>query len=142
MFVIPLMIRTIETATIIVGARTTPIIQDKRIIERYTGSWEGRLKSEFHNASPKELLDVETNDAMIDRVFFFLSDMVLLHSGKTILVVSHTEVLCNIIRKIENLPDNEKISIPNCGLILIKKIKEDWFLRKELNWLLQYSSKK
>lgn len=133
------MIRTKETAAILIGARAIPIIEDQRIIERYTGSWEGRLKSEFQNALPEEMPDVESNDQMIDRIFPFLSEIVHIHSGKTILVVSHGDVLSNIIRKMEILPSSKKISIPNCGLLLIKKIKEDWFLRQKLNWLLPSS---
>lgn len=134
------MIRTIETASLIISPRELPIITDERIIERYTGSWEGRLKIDYLNATPEELElgNVETNHAMIERIFLFLNELTQKHAGKRILIISHTDVLSNIIRKIENQSDEEKTSIPNCGLIILKETHKNWSLEKKLDWILPF----
>jgi probable phosphoglycerate mutase len=130
------MIRAIETASIIIYPRDLPILTDERIIERYTGSWEGRLKSDYLSATPEELEDVETNEAMIERIFLFLNELLNKHTGKKILIISHTDVLGNIIRKFENRSAEERISIPNCGLIKLRETNGIWSLEKELEWIL------
>lgn len=131
--------RAAETAAIIVRYHEIPIVIDDRIIERFIGSWEGRLKIDFENATPEEKKDVETDSAMMERTFSFLNEISKLQAGKKILVISHSDVLANVIRKIENRSSKERIAIPNCGLIILKKSNGRWSLRKELDWLQSHS---
>lgn len=131
--------RAAETASIIVSFLEIPISIDDRIIERFIGSWGGRLKIDFANATPEEKKDVETDSAMMERTFSFLNEVARIQVGKKILVISHCDVLANVIRKIENRPSAEGIAIPNCGLIILKKSNGRWSLQKELDWLQSHS---
>lgn len=116
------LIRTVETAMILIGDRVE-MIPDKRLIERDMGELEGKPRSEYdakkywnydENCS---LLGVEPVQDIFTRCEDFLSYILEKHKGKDILIVTHgspVRALHHLLHKHELRGDLLQLEIDNC----------------------------
>lgn len=116
------LIRTYETAQIICN---NPIIKDNRIIERYNGDLEGKLKTkittsiDFNNPNEKNH-NKESIIEFRERIKSFFDEITTLYKGKNILVVTHAGVGIYARCYFEGEPynnDYSKYKINNCEII-------------------------
>lgn len=134
------LIRAHHTALTIAKKRGLPVIISSHIKERFFGSLEGKKRSEvrsiykekydaFETASFEEQLhwkvveDMESFTDVYNRVVAFFDEVTTLHSGKSILLVSHAHVMLSLLVKLgfatfKQLPFG---SIKNTGYIIIEK---------------------
>lgn len=115
--------RTKESADIINKNRNAPIKIDKRINDRKTG-FEGKSYFDYIKFIEKDRFNIkheggESFQNEKKRVFSFLEDVVKT-SYKTILVVSHEEIMKIVKGYFEKLSDEEMwdIKVPNGYLIV------------------------
>ncbi len=100
-FVSPL-IRTRQTAEVILEGRDVPVIYDERIVERKFGACEGTsiydidFDSTWEPGKPPICDGMETFEMLYDRVADFFDDIYNEYSDKTVLVVTHggTSIIC------------------------------------------------
>lgn len=116
------LIRTVETAMILVGDKTL-ITTDKRLIERNIGNLEGKFRKEYDQKKYWDYKlnngdeDVEKIQDLFQRVSKFIDYLKENHNDKNILIVSHSAVIRAIhhILKKTNLNSNLiDFDIPNC----------------------------
>lgn len=123
--------RAYETACIVSDKQLPVIWQDTRLRERCFGQWEGRLWSEFSNASLEEKSDVESDETIILRVFSFLNETRTKHKGKTILVVTHGDVIRNIVASILPIKgDLSDIQTANTCYLKLSYTHEHWVIEE------------
>ena len=114
--------RAYQTAKII---RNENIIIDNRLIERYNGKLEGKLKSEIENISDfnnvkDNIYEVESIESIQNRVKDFFEEIKREYPNKNILIVTHAGVGINIRYYFEGEPKNGDYSnykIGNCEII-------------------------
>lgn len=116
--------RAHETAQILTEYEH-PIQTDQRLRERNLGSWEGKLYHHLDNAPPEKKTDVESNLAMKERTFHFLTELTDKHSAGNILVVTHGGIIRNLLVHLLSLPEEEIIT-PNTGLCILKFEDSTW----------------
>lgn len=116
------MARTWQTAMILVGDRAI-INDDKRLIERYLGSYEGVKKEDYKYKNywdyKLNLTDggVEPVQDLISRASSFLEEIKEKHPDKTVLIVSHSALiraLHHLIMKTDLNKNLLDIKIENC----------------------------
>ena len=114
--------RTKETAEIICNQE---IIIDNRLIERYNGELEGKLKTEIKvfpdfNDPKDTRFGIEPLNNFKDRINNFLDEIVKKYKDKNILVVTHAGVCLYVRCYFEGEPDgnlNEKYKLKNCEIL-------------------------
>ncbi len=110
--------RTSMTAQIIADRTGLPIIYDERLIERSLGVAEGKTVEEIFALDPthfpSDLNDfnlsilmlqpegAETREALAERAYSALSDLLEIHQGKRLLIVSHGGWLKALIHRMTN----------------------------------------
>lgn len=116
------MARTWQTAMILVGDRSF-INEDKRLIERYLGTFEGVKKEDYDY---KKYWDyslnyvdggVESVQELFNRAGSFLEELKEKYPDKTILIVSHSAIIRTLHHLIMNTDLNKNlldIKIENC----------------------------
>lgn len=114
--------RAWQTAMILVGDRVE-IKEDKRLIERYLGEYEGSIKE---NYDPKKYWDyflnshdgdVESIQTLISRSKDFLEEIYEKYKDSTVLVVSHSGIIRALHHLIQNTDfhkDLMNFKIENC----------------------------
>ena len=116
------MARTWQTAMILVGDRAI-INEDKRLIERYLGKFEGVKKEDYDHIKYWDYDnnindgDVEPVRDIFSRANAFLDEIKEKYSDKTILVVSHSAIIRAMHHIIMNTNLNSNlldIKIDNC----------------------------
>jgi broad specificity phosphatase PhoE len=97
--------RALKTATILRAGRQLPIIKCDELKEINLGSWEGRSQEELKQADPQQFHNFwsdpeqfnasgsESFRAVSERALNKLEHIIGEHSGKRILIVTHTVVL-------------------------------------------------
>jgi len=121
--------RAYETAEVISVDRFQTINIDNRLQGRNFGSWEG-VDHDVYKAAPLEALtDVETDQAVRERSFYALSDIVKSNPGKTVLVISHAGVIRNIIGHLVNASPPQ-VMISNIGYIKLSYNNSIWVLEE------------
>lgn len=89
------LIRTRQTAEVILKGRDVPVIYDERIVERRFGVAEGRSTAEIDfNATwvpgqPPMYEGMETFEMLLERISGFFDDIYEKYKDKTVLVVTH-----------------------------------------------------
>ena len=114
--------RAKETAKIICDQE---IIIDDRLIERYNGELEGKLKSEievFHDFNdPNDTrFGIESLDHFKERINSFLDEIVKKYKGKNILVATHAGVCLYVRCYFEGEPEGilyEVYKLKNCEVL-------------------------
>lgn len=121
------LLRAFETANIVKGSRDIELIKDKRIRERYYGSFEGKNVKDYFN-DPNfmkifshldyKLENVEILKDVIKRVESFI-DEIKKTSYKNILIVSHYGVIrvINHLLSENPLEKLDESNLKNCGTI-------------------------
>ncbi len=106
------LVRAHRTAEIIMLEKKLAITTSKMLRERSFGSFEGkhysaldtfdRLISELDEESRNnfEYHDIETNGSMITRTITFIRETAITHPGKTILIVTHGNLMYEFLIKI------------------------------------------
>lgn len=114
--------RTKETAEIITKNHDVKFRIDPRINDRKTG-FDSRPVPDFFNALKPDMFNLKFNDGESfqeekKRVFSFLEDLKLL-KHKTILIVTHSEILQIINGYFNNLSDKDmwNTKIDNCQVL-------------------------
>lgn len=127
--------RAVTTATLALGGRALPVIQDERLLEMAMGEWEGRRISELTDTLPQDIrryrggerdfrapggenwLEVQTR--MVDA----LTDIARKHEGGTVLIVSHGTSVRMLLGSIigESVALQDLPRSRNCALSII-----DW----------------
>lgn len=121
--------RAYETALILVNKRSMAVRMDKRLRERNFGQWEGRLSSEFYETSKSDAKDVESDEKMHDRVFQFLNETVEQYKGKKVLIVTHGEIIRNIVVQALALSCSIKeIEIKNTCVVRLIYADGHWYV--------------
>ncbi len=94
--------RAAETAKILSTARSFPVKLDHRLRERNFGPWEGHLASEFMASleQGQQLVAVETDEAIQQRVFPCLNEIADLFPGATVLIVTHGGVIRSLLAQL------------------------------------------
>ncbi len=117
--------RTKETAKIISDQE---IIIDNRLIERYNGELEGKLKTEikvfpdFNNPNDTRF-GIESLTNFKDRINSFLDEIVKKYKDKNILVVTHAGVCLYVRCYFEGEPNGnlyENYKLKNCEILTYK----------------------
>lgn len=129
------LVRAWSTAIILAGDKTV-ISEDKRLIERYLGQFEGAPRQEY---SAKKYWDyplnsrdgdVEKIQDIFTRCEDFLQDVIPKHEDTdTILIVAHGAVvraLHHILKKTDRKKNLLGFSIPNCFCKEYQVQKEDF----------------
>ena len=116
------MVRTWQTAMILVGDRAI-INEDKRLIERYLGKFEGAKKEDYNHKKYWDY-DNNINDGCVEPIqdIFFRANDILneikeKYSDKTILIISHSAIIRAIHHIIMDTNLNSNlldIKIDNC----------------------------
>lgn len=106
--------RTKQTAEIVRSNRNLPIILSDNLKEIYMGEWEGRLTHEVEEEYPEDYYNFwynpniykpkigETFYDVQNRAIPEINNIITKHSGKNILVVTHTVTLKIIMSTFEN----------------------------------------
>lgn len=122
------LVRCVETAMILVGERT-PIIPDKRLIERNIGEFEGKDRSTYdinkywdYNLNCSDL-GVEAIKSVIDRSKSFLDYIFDKYSeDNSIMIVTHHamfKTLYYLLNKVDFSKKLEHLDIDNCAYVEI-----------------------
>lgn len=114
--------RAKETAKIICDQE---IIIDDRLIERYNGELEGKLKSEIEvfpdfNDPNDTRFGIESLDHFKERINSFLDEIVKKYKGKNILVATHAGVCLYVRCYFEGEPEGilyEVYKLKNCEVL-------------------------
>jgi broad specificity phosphatase PhoE len=141
--------RAYKTAQVITESRNDLTVQaDQLLREMYLGSYEGRKISDFHNELkellelrdnlPKaerfkhQVLDMETDQSIIDRFLEFFAKTADLTNEKTNLIVTHGAAMRTFLIYLDwaDYPELPHGSIDNTAYILLEKT-QDGFLVKE-----------
>lgn len=89
------LIRTRQTAEVILNGRDVPVVYDERIVERKFGVAEGMNVKDMDFAatwipeSPPMFEGMETFEMLLDRLTVFFDDIYSRHKDDTVLVVTH-----------------------------------------------------
>lgn len=121
--------RAKETAEILIQGRGLDIQVDPRFRERGFGSWEGKDFEEYLKAADDQRLDVESSEAMRERVLAALDEVAALYPGKTILVSSHGGALKYIVAFLLGLPLSTHIGVENLGYVELGSCNGVWQVR-------------
>lgn len=130
------LVRAWSTAIILVGDRAV-ISEDRRLIERYLGQFEGAPRQKY---SAKKYWDYPLNSGdgdvekiqdIFSRCENFLEDIISKHDDTaTILIVSHSAIircLHHILKKSDRKKNLLGFSIPNCFYKEYQIQKEDFY---------------
>jgi len=117
--------RAKETAEIICDQE---IIIDDRLIERFNGELEGKLKSEIEvfpdfNDPNDTRFGIETLNNFKERIVSFLNEVMKKYKDKNVLVVTHAGVCLYVRCYFEGEPIgnlNEKYKLKNCEFLSYK----------------------
>ncbi|GAC1554041.1 MAG: alpha-ribazole phosphatase [Ktedonobacteraceae bacterium] len=122
--------RAYETAKPIASMLGLEIQTRKSLREMNFGLWEGRVQAEVAVESPQEMVawdrgswmvqlpEGETQQAVLARVVPCIVELLTVHSGQTILLVSHRTTLRLLIGHILNLslPNSRELSLDPASL--------------------------
>lgn len=114
--------RAVETAQIISGQ---DIVIDDRLIERFNGELEGKLKEEIEvypdfNDPNDTRFGIESLDVFRGRINNFLDEITKNYKNKNILVTTHAGVCLYVRCYFEGEPDGilyEKYRLKNCEVL-------------------------
>ena len=117
--------RAYQTATIICDQE---IAIDQRLIERYNGELEGKLKSEIEvfpdfNDPNDTRFGIESLNSFKDRINSFLDDMLKNYKDKNVLVVTHAGVCLYVRCYFEGEPEGnlyEQYKLKNAEVLSYK----------------------
>jgi broad specificity phosphatase PhoE len=112
------LLRAVETAKIVYEGQNS-IVCDKNLRERYAGSFEGCLWSDYIKVTSQEKFGIEQDDSMRKRVFCVLDDLGERFSNSNTLVVTHGGVIKIILTKLLNLSQDYEISVKNAAILTI-----------------------
>nr|WP_295972836.1 histidine phosphatase family protein [uncultured Bacillus sp.] len=142
--------RTMETAELLRGERSIPIIQDERIMEMGMGPWQGMTKGEIRMQYPNEydwfmtrpelyqIAGAETFFDMRKRADDFLSDMTNGTLDGNILIVSHgllIKSLFTIFKEIDVKDIWKEPTVEGTSLSIVKidQGKIEWLLEGDMS---------
>jgi broad specificity phosphatase PhoE len=123
--------RARETADIVASKLGLEVRVDPRLRERSFGSWEGLTTAEieerfadshrrWRDGASAGADDAETFEDFFTRVNGFLADLLRLHAGENVLVISHggsIRVIHAIAAGVDYVRDHRLIpSVPNCAV--------------------------
>ncbi|MBZ0272303.1 histidine phosphatase family protein [bacterium] len=101
--------RARESCDILAGGRDVRRVEDRRLVERDFGTWEGRTFAEviaeqpdggasiMHGPFVSKFLSGETDDAFFARVRAFFDDLVASERKRSVLVVGHAGFLMSML---------------------------------------------
>ena len=115
--------RASQTAEILISDRCMAIVKDERLRERSFGPWEGYLISDLE-CKVDALTEIETHEAMQERIFASLEELGERHDGATLLVVTHGGAIKNILTRL--IPFLSEAWVHNLGLLHIKLENSQW----------------
>jgi len=121
--------RAYETAQVISSGRSLTIKTDLRLRERTFSHWEGSLFAELYNTDKSKRLGLESDDAMIVRIFACLQDIVKVYSGQAILITTHGGVICRILSTLLELEDCKGFSAKNGAVLHLQHSPGGWMIR-------------
>ncbi len=108
--------RAYETAEIAFAARGIPIIRDRRLREQDYGEYTGRARREVAEQRRRSVTEPfpggESMAGAAERVRSFLQDVVVRHSGMTILVIGHSATHFGLEHWINGTPLQEIVAAP------------------------------
>ncbi len=112
--------RTVDTTSEIFKHHSqTPLYTDKRLRERYFGSYQGKIFPE----NRKELIvpiDAESDKKLFERVADFYIEISLKHREQAVLIVSHGVTLRTLLAVIQNIPSIDSVEpLKNASISII-----------------------
>lgn len=126
--------RAFETANIIAKSLNKHVFLDKKLREMYLGSWEGHswqeIEAEFSYflgkpENEKNALNIHSGESYIEfqlRSFEVFTRIVKNHLNKNLMMVTHGDVIREIIARIMKINQTQKDAIPirNCSVSMIE----------------------
>lgn len=120
--------RAAETARIIAGRLSVPVLFDERLKERSFGSAEGTTEEERHARWGTDwrsrVPDMERDDQMQARGMAFIADWLRHHAGESWLVVTHGSFLARMVLTL--CPHLEDPYIRNASLTVMEHRGGKW----------------
>lgn len=136
--------RAYKTAQIIRGDRDIPIIAEDDLREINMGNWEGRKVSDIEKEEPEmfycfwnapHLYKTTTGETYLDvqkRALKVVKNIMNLHRGKTVLIVTHTTTLKLIMAYFEGRPLSKLWDLPYihpCSINMVEIKDDEWKIR-------------
>ena len=112
--------RAVDTTSEIIKHHSqTPLNTDKRLRERYFGSYQGKIFPE----NRKELtipIDAENDKKLFERVVDFYKEVSLKHREQAVLIVSHGVTLRTLLAVMQNIPSIDSVEpLKNSSISII-----------------------
>jgi len=129
--------RASKTAQIIMKENPAKIVLDKRLRERNFRDMEGKSSTAYINASPQDLDNIETDEALSARVFQFLDEVINTYLGGNILIVSHGGVMRSVLSKVLSLTCRDvEIEIGNMAIMKLLFTHGEWHVEElsDIRW--------
>jgi probable phosphoglycerate mutase len=134
--------RAVQTAQILASALKLDIIFDSRLRERNLGCLGGLTLSEFKAEYPEDckrflagdpdysLPGGESIGQAYERSIAFFEELAVKHRNESILVVSHGFILEYMLKRVLEIPLQQKIryTLKNCSVNRFLKVEDDWLL--------------
>lgn len=136
--------RAYKTAQIIRGSREIPIIAEKNLRELNMGNWEGQRALDIEKEDPKKyhcfwntphLYKATSGETYFDvqkRALKVVKNIINLHKGKTVLIVTHTTTLKLIMAYFEGRPLSKLWDLPYihpCSISMVEIKDTGWEIR-------------
>jgi probable phosphoglycerate mutase len=123
--------RARESAEIAAGILgTQDVILTPKLRERYFGTWDGQHHSSYERVWSDDAFDgahkhneVESTQEVLDRATSLIAGLEREHSGRTILLVSHGDVLQILQTAFERLPSGSHRLLPHLETGEIRKLE-------------------
>jgi broad specificity phosphatase PhoE len=120
--------RASETARVVAERLDVPVVEDAALREIDVGSWSGLTRDEVAERFPDGFArwrageighDGETRDELTERVVGAVERIAGMHSGETILVVTHGGAIRALRRHAAGDPGD---AIENCGTVALERV--------------------
>jgi broad specificity phosphatase PhoE len=112
-----------ETARILSENRSIAVQADPRLRQRRFGSWEGSASSEYDVSVNQKGLNLESDRSVQRRVLHFLQEKADLYPQSTILVVTHSGIIRNLLAVYLGISPDD-IHVKNVALVQLKVFHE------------------
>ncbi|GAB1420693.1 histidine phosphatase family protein [Anaerolineales bacterium] len=133
--------RAQETADIIGQFLGLEVHYDARLRERHVGEWQGLTIEEIKLWYPEDYEEFvktvrvfqipsgESQDQLFDRISSFFKEYINEPSNDTIVIVTHSIVIRQVIRRlIPEFPQEQIINLLNMGVTTLKLDEDKWSL--------------
>lgn len=125
--------RAHHTAEIVLNKKPVEIKLETRLRERDFGAWEGKSWEEFRK-DEEAYKQVESHEEIVERVTGCLTDILSVHAGNEILILTHGGIIHNLLVAFMKLDKRSaKVSVKNTGYVTLVHSFEGWSVKDLFN---------